>query len=90
MVGMARVSIRKVLRSIILSIPILLWRYVVRAMTWFTRTRVIVEKKGGLCEPDKPAVFDPYLSSQSACSLSVEEEACKALAKFYDRTDSCR
>ena len=43
-----------------------------------------VGKKGGCCECPKPNVFDPYLSGQSACSISVEEEACVALARHYD------
>jgi hypothetical protein len=68
----------------ILSTLIHLWRYAVCAMTKYTSTRKKVEKKGGCCECRNTVVFDPYLSSQSASSLSVEEETCLALAKLYD------
>ena len=71
------------LKGILLTL-IHLWRCAVSAMTKYTSTPKKVERKGGCCECNKPVVFDPYLSSQSACSLSVEEETCLALAKLYD------
>lgn len=86
MVGMVKVLMKKGLRSITLLIQILLWRFVVRAMTRCINTRKKAEKKDGLYERNNSLVFDPYLSSQSACSLSVEEETCKALAEFYDNS----
>jgi hypothetical protein len=67
-----------------LSILIRLWRCAVSAMTKYTSTPRKVENKGGCCECRNTVVFDPYLSSQSACSLSVEEETCLALARLYD------
>jgi hypothetical protein len=76
-----------ILKGILLILK-LLWRCVEHAMIWCISTRKKAEKKGGCCECDNTRMFDPYNSSQSACSLSVEEETCLALARLYDNPES--
>lgn len=61
-----------------------LWHCAGRVMIWCINIRKKAEKKDGCCECNNTRMFDPYNGSQSACSLSVEEETCLALAGFYD------
>lgn len=84
---MVKALIKKVIWNIILSTLILSWRCVEYAMTKFTSIRAKAEKRGGSYESDQPPVFDPYSSSQSASSISVEEDILQDMANFWDKTN---
>lgn len=61
-----------------------LWRCAVYAMTVCIEILKKAEREDGCCDTSNVPKFDPYLSSQSASALSVEEETCLALATLYD------
>jgi hypothetical protein len=84
---MVKAIMAKVSWSIILLILKLLWHCVGFVMIMCISIREKVGKKVGLCEPPEPPVFDPYSSSQSASSISVEEDILQDMANYWDKCD---